>query len=64
MATTVPVYEWLASDGAEFGCGTQVEFDYWQREGVNPPDAKLGKVLCHEPVSEDAKRRLAWGLAA
>jgi hypothetical protein len=61
---TVPVYEWQFADGSAFGLGTEVEFNYWRDEGVNPADAKLGPVLCHEPASEDDRRRAAWKLAA
>jgi hypothetical protein len=55
---TVPVYEWVAKDGTVLGCGTRVELDHWEDEGVFT--AHLGKVLCHEPASEDERRKRAW----
>ncbi len=57
---TVPVYEWLASNGSSIGLGTRREFDHWQREGVVEDGAKLGSVLTSEPASEDDRRELAW----
>lgn len=56
----VNVYEWLYADGTPFGLGTQVEFDYWTAEGVNPEGARLGKVLTQEPASEDDRRKALW----
>lgn len=61
--TTVPVYEWLLADGTSIGCGTKLEMEYWQAQGVNRADDRLGEVLCHEPASEDDRRRKAWGVA-
>lgn len=63
MQNTVPVYEWAYPDGTTFGCGTRVEFDYWKAEGVIDPEAVFGKLLGHEPASEDDRRRKCWGLA-
>lgn len=60
---TVTVYEWLFADGTSFGCGTALELDYWQREGVVDPEARLGRVLGQEPASEDERRKTMWGLA-
>lgn len=62
--TQVPVYDWLLADGTPFGCGTHVEFDYWNDEGANPASLTLGKVICHEPASEDESRKACWGIAA
>lgn len=59
----VPVFEWLYSDGKPFGCGTQVEFDYWREMGVNPDDAQTGRVICHEPAIQDEQRKAQWGIA-
>lgn len=63
MAHTVPVYEWEFADGKSFGCGTECEFRYWQQEGIVDPEARLGKIISHEPQSEDDRRRAMWGLA-
>ena len=57
---SVPVYEWLLADDTVLGCGTQAEFEHWQREGVNPADAKLGNIICHEDPIEDERRIAAW----
>lgn len=57
---TIAVYEWLAGDGTGLGCGTKVELEYWQSEGVIDADASLGRTIAHEPASEDARRQLAW----
>jgi len=59
----VAVYEWLFEDGSSFGCGTKVEFCYWQQEGIVDPSARLGKVICSEPATEDDRRKAMWGLA-
>lgn len=56
----IPVYEWVAGDGSGLGCGTAVELEYWRSEGVLEDDARLGKVITHEPASEDARRQAAW----
>lgn len=56
---TVPVYQWMLG-GKPFGCGTKREFDYWAAEGINPAGLTLGKVIGHEPASEDARRQIAW----
>lgn len=61
--TNVPVYEWEFSDGQPFGCGTECEFSYWQQEGIVDPEARLGKIISHEPQSEDERRKAMWGLA-
>lgn len=58
----VNVYEFQSSDGTVFGVGTELELTYWKSEGVFEADAKLGKVVCQEPVSEDERRKAAWGL--
>ncbi len=60
----VAVYEWVGPDGTGLGCGTRVEFDYWQSQGVIADDDKLGELLTHEPADQDAKRIAAWGIAA
>jgi hypothetical protein len=64
ITETVPVYEWEFADGVVFGLGTEVEFRHWQSEGVNPDDSKLGKIICFEPASEDARRSAAWSKVA
>lgn len=55
-----PVYDWLAADGTSIGCCTALELVHWQAEGVAAPDEKLGKVICYEDPSEDARRVRAW----
>lgn len=62
-AAIVPVFEWQYSDGKPFGVGTRVEFDYWREMGVNPDDAKLGPVICHEPAIQDEMRKTQWGVS-
>lgn len=59
----VAIHEWLFADGKSFGCGTPLEFEYWQREGVVDPEARLGGIIGYEPASEDARRKVCWGLA-
>ena len=59
----VPVFEWQYSDGKPFGVGTRVEFDYWRDMGVNPDDAQLGPVICHEPAIQDQQRKAQWGIS-
>lgn len=56
---TIPVYKFHLADGTEVGCGTKVEFDYWTEQGVFEGYV-LGEVLCHEPASEDERRKAAW----
>lgn len=58
----VNVYEWVFEDGQSFGCGTKCEFEYWQAEGVVDPDARLGEIICQEPLSEDERRKALWGI--
>lgn len=58
----LPVFEWLL-DGQAFGCGTEREFRHWNAEGVNPEGLQLGRVIAHEPASEDARRSEAWAAA-
>lgn len=60
---TVAVHEWVFADGQSFGCGTECELRYWQSEGIVDPDARLGRVISHEPASEDERRKQCWGLA-
>lgn len=59
---TVPVYEFVFADGTSFGCGTALELRYWQQEGIIDPEARLGKLIGHEPASEDERRKSCWGI--
>jgi hypothetical protein len=56
---SVPVYEWLCG-GEEIGCGTRAEFDHWTAEGTMAEGTTLGRIIAHEPASEDARRARAW----
>jgi hypothetical protein len=58
----VNVHEFLFADGTSLGCGTALELAYWQSEGIIDPEAKLGKVICTEPASEDERRKSLWGI--
>lgn len=59
MTRTVPVYEWLQDDNC-IGHGTQAELDHWRSEGCVEDGVTIGRVLCREPASEDARRAAAW----
>jgi len=60
---TVPVYEWLLSNGVGFGCGTRVEFDYWTAQGVNPEGSRCGRIIGYENPSADERRKAQWEAA-
>lgn len=62
MAATINVYDFIFADGTSFGCGTACELAFWQREGIIDPDARLGRVIGHEPASEDERRKALWGI--
>lgn len=59
---TVSVYDFVFADGSSFGCGTELELRYWQREGIIDPDARLGELIGQEPASEDDRRKSCWGI--
>ena len=62
---TVPVHEWIYADGHVAGVGTAAELQHWVAEGVFADgELSLGNVVCHEPASEDARRRVVWAKAA
>lgn len=58
----IEVYEWVFPNGTSFGCGTECELRYWQREGIVDPDARLGKFIGKDTASEDERRKTCWGL--
>lgn len=61
MSGLVPVHTWrFASDRAWYGQGTRLEFDHWRAEGVIGDDVEFAELLCHEPASEDERRKAAW----
>jgi hypothetical protein len=62
VTNSVPVYDWVL-DGVTFGCGTKLEFDYWNNEGVNPKELQLGGIITYENPAEDQKRLKLWGIA-
>lgn len=62
MTTTIPIHDWIFADGTSFGCGTECELRYWQSEGIVDPAACLGRIISHEPVSEDERRKVLWGI--
>lgn len=59
---TVKVHEFVFADGQPFGCGTALELEYWQREGIIDPAARLGDCIGEEPSSEDERRKTCWGI--
>ena len=60
---SVSVFRWLDAAGKLIGCGTQLEFDHWQAQGIVPADATLGEKIGDEPASLDAQRKAQWGIA-
>lgn len=57
---TNPVYEFTLTDGTPAGVGTALEFEF---HGMAADGMLLGKVLGHEPDSEDDRRRKVWGVS-
>lgn len=59
----IKIYDWIFADGTSFGCGTECELRFWQSQGIVDPEARLGVCIGEEPASEDARRKVMWGLA-